>query len=86
MAFIGSTFGQLFYAVLLLINAVAVLHEERFLAKVGLGQVQSQNQFDPNSISLRSKVVNLISAVRTLLRFPLIGINVLVIIYELIFG
>lgn len=72
-------FGTLFYVSLLLINAVAILHQDRFLNKIGMGQSQ-----DPNSVQAR--IVNVISSIRTLLRFPLIALNILVIIYELLLG
>ncbi|KAI7850545.1 Yos1-like protein [Circinella umbellata] len=78
--------GQLFYAILLFINAIAVLSEERFLARIGWSA-----QVDPGfgveqSQSVKYKIVNLISAVRTLMRIPLIAINVVVIVYELLLG
>ncbi|KAL2916739.1 hypothetical protein HK105_203518 [Polyrhizophydium stewartii] len=79
-------FYDLLLASLLLVNAVAVLHEERFLARIGLSQsvYQQQPGFDPNSV--RFKIINLITAVRTLLRFPLVLLNVLVIVYKLLLG
>ncbi|KAI8927753.1 Yos1-like protein [Entophlyctis helioformis] len=80
-------FGTLFYVSLLLVNAIAVLHEERFLARIGLSQTGFQMQpggVDPTSI--KHKLINLISAVRTLLRFPLVLLNIVVIVYELILG
>lgn len=42
--------------------------------------------FGQEESSTKSKVVHLIGAVQTLLRIPLIGINILVIVYELILG
>ncbi|CAL9734659.1 protein transport protein Yos1p [Monosporozyma servazzii] len=80
--------GRLFYVILLLINAVAVLSEERFLSRIGLGKssTDASNVFGQQESSTKSKVVQLIGAVQTLLRIPLIGINVLVIIYELLLG
>ncbi|TPX58815.1 hypothetical protein PhCBS80983_g02880 [Powellomyces hirtus] len=105
MAFMLSL-GTLFYVGLLFINAIAVLHEERFLARsksteahmnkgtlaedyreelVGLGPSSSQG-FGDQSATVKYKVINLISAIRTLLRFPLVAINIVVIAYELIFG
>ncbi|KAI9272538.1 Yos1-like protein [Sporodiniella umbellata] len=78
--------GHLFYVSLFLINAIAVLSEERFLARIGW-TVQPESGFgNEQSQSIKYKTVNLISAVRTLMRIPLIGINIIVIIYELIFG
>ncbi|XDT05154.1 Yos1-like [Nakaseomyces glabratus] len=89
--------GRLFYVTLLLINAVAVLSEERFLSRIGLGRSGSEAPaFGQNANSTKSKVVQLIGAVQTLLRnrtmqepthsVPLIGINILVIVYELLLG
>ncbi|KAG2223160.1 hypothetical protein INT45_011506 [Circinella minor] len=54
--------GQLFYAILLFINAIAVLSEERFLARIGWSA-----QVDPGfgveqTQSVKYKIVNLISA------------------------
>ncbi|KAL1931468.1 hypothetical protein VTP01DRAFT_9611 [Rhizomucor pusillus] len=78
--------GQLFYAILLFINSIAVLSEERFLARIGWSA-----QVDPGfgidqSQSVKYKIINLISAVRTLMRIPLIAINIVVIMYELLLG
>lgn len=87
--------GKLFYVILLLINAVAVLSEERFLRrseyhistkcfyeqsnkpiltrfffpKVGLGSNSNQGAvFGQQESTTKSKLVQLISAVQTLLR------------------
>ncbi|KAN0064408.1 hypothetical protein ACQY0O_002606 [Thecaphora frezii] len=88
--------GGIFYVTLLLINAIAILNEERFLARVGWSSNQPQS-FDqgfgappPGSmgqdLSIKARLINLISAVRVLMRIPLIGVNIIVIIYELILG
>ncbi|KAL7422953.1 hypothetical protein Q5752_002251 [Cryptotrichosporon argae] len=96
--------GQLIYIPLLLTNAIAILNEERFLAKIGLSTRAAQTAnagfghapaagFDAfgapaaaDGASFKAKAINLISAVRTLMRLPLIVINILVIIYELVLG
>jgi hypothetical protein len=129
--------GGIFYIGLLLINAVAVLSEDRFLARsayllvvftfccrhltlptVGWSSIQPPNSvgFQQNydhgagygnpaqDIGVKGRLINLISAVRTVMRstchpisvsdtnndqartVPLIGINIVVIIYELILG
>ncbi|EEU06491.1 Yos1p [Saccharomyces cerevisiae JAY291] len=81
--------GRLFYVILLLINAVAVLSEERFLRRsIGLGRSNDETPvFGQDQNTTKSKVVQLIGAVQTLLRsIPLIGINILVIVYELLLG
>ncbi|SGY97320.1 BQ5605_C035g11395 [Microbotryum silenes-dioicae] len=115
MAFFGL--GSLAYFILLLINAVAILHKERFLAPLGLttsssnAQVAFQSGSNPVSptyqtgfetyggsigdgargvagdgMSIKSRAIMLVDAIRTLMRIPLIPINIVVIIYELVFG
>ncbi|KAK9480108.1 Yos1-like protein [Lipomyces japonicus] len=79
--------GRLFYVILLLINSIAILSEDRFLARIGWSTAQVDNGFGvSDSQSVKNKLINLISAVRTLMRIPLIGINSVVIVYELILG
>lgn len=86
--------GKLLYVIILTVNGIAVLSEDRFLNRIGWGsssassQAQTQYQFnvDTNDSSVKQKLINLISAIRTLLRVPLIGINIVVILYELILG
>jgi len=85
-------FTHILYASLLAVNSVAILSEERFLARVGWStsslQQQAQSQGEPggygNGGTLKQRTVMLISAVRTLMRLPLIPLNVLVILYELV--
>jgi len=83
--------GQIFYILLLLINSLAVLSEDRFLAKIGWAArgstgVPAYGAQDPYGESAHVKLINLIAAIRTLLRIPLIAVNSVVIIYELILG
>lgn len=93
--------GGILYVALLLINAMAVLSEDRFLVRIGWSSVQPQNAnagfqqpYDQagvygggaQDVGVKVRLINLISAVRTLMRIPLIGINLLVIIYELVLG
>ncbi|KAI5120683.1 hypothetical protein M0805_006972 [Coniferiporia weirii] len=96
------TIGTILYVGLLLVNAMAILNEERFLARIGwtsqaqhMAQQQTFAQpYDPYSgmagqqqdVGVKVKLVNLIGAVRTLMRVPLIFVNVGVIIYELLLG
>ncbi|KAJ9117174.1 hypothetical protein QFC20_000317 [Naganishia adeliensis] len=103
-------FGTALYVGLLLTNAIAILSEERFLAKIGwstLSYTQAQQSanagfgnvpHDPYSNfggsggdevtqqGIKQRLIALISAVRTLMRIPLIVANVLIILYELILG
>ncbi|TFL06023.1 Yos1-like protein [Pterulicium gracile] len=93
--------GTLFYVSILLLNAVAVLSEERFLARIGFSsssfQQQQTNaqgftQYDASGqpvaadISIKAKIVDLITAIRTLMRIPLIAINIVTIVYEIVLG
>ncbi|XP_069137610.1 immediate early response 3-interacting protein 1-like [Argopecten irradians] len=74
---------SLIEAVILCLNAVCVLHEERFLAKIGWGTDQRGFGEDP---SMKTQLLNLIRSIRTVMRIPLIGINVMVIGFKLILG
>jgi len=85
--------GGIFYACLLLVNALAVLNEERFLARIGWSSSSSAPQtynhgYEPptEGDSIKARIINLIAAVRTLMRIPLIAINTIVIVYELTLG
>lgn len=87
--------GRLLYVIVLSVNGIAVLSEDRFLNRIGWGQLsqlaaQFQNQYGmlatANDASIKSRLVTLISAIRTLLRLPLIVVNVLIVLYELILG
>jgi len=93
--------GTIFKVALLLINSLAVLNEERFLARIGWLSASQQPRdsqsayqaYDQSGygvtqqdIGIKARLVDLISAVRTLMRIPLIIINIIVIIYELLLG
>jgi len=81
--------GSLFYISVLLVNAIAILSEDRFLARIGWSASSFEPSFGaagPDSTSIKAKIVNLIASVRTLMRIPLIAINTLVIVYELVLG
>jgi len=94
------TIGNILYVALLLINAVAVLSEDRFLARIGWTSTQPQNSnagfhqsydqsgygYAQQDVGVKVRMINLISAVRTLMRIPLIGLNLVVIVYELVLG
>ncbi|KAG0328313.1 hypothetical protein BGZ99_005666 [Dissophora globulifera] len=68
---------------LLFVNAIAILNEDRFLARIGWGR----QVVDPyGQESVKARLVHLISAVRTLMRIPLIGLNVVAILYLVILG
>ncbi|XP_023231493.1 immediate early response 3-interacting protein 1 [Centruroides vittatus] len=79
------TLYNLFEAILLCVNAIAVLHEERFLAKVGWGKDQANRGFGDEQ-GIKYQLINLIHSVRTVMRIPLIFFNILTIIFKLILG
>lgn len=85
-------FGKFLYVGLLLLNAVAILSEDRFINRLGLGtsNTQSSNQFNQfgevSGSSVKGRLINLIGATRTVLRLPLILINTVVILYLIPFG
>ncbi|XP_022334610.1 immediate early response 3-interacting protein 1-like [Crassostrea virginica] len=74
---------SLIEAVILCLNAVCVLHEERFLAKIGWGSDQRGFGEAPG---MKTQALNLIRSIRTVMRIPLIGINIVVIALKLVFG
>ncbi|XP_037936485.1 immediate early response 3-interacting protein 1 [Teleopsis dalmanni] len=78
------TLWTLIEASLLCLNAVCVLHEERFLAKFGWGARPQANEFgDP---SAKAQMLNLIRSIRTVAKIPLIFLNILAILFKLILG
>ncbi|CAK43936.1 uncharacterized protein An01g08465 [Aspergillus niger] len=77
-----------FFVIILLINSLAVLSEDRFLARIGWGRTQNDPAFGAtyDTTSVKAKTINLIASVRTVMRIPLIVINTIIIVYELILG
>lgn len=78
-------FYSLLEAALLCINAVAVLNEERFLSKVGWGGDQTIGGFGEEP-GMKAQLINLIRSIRTVMRVPLIFLNVATILLKLVFG
>lgn len=96
--------GTILYVAVLLVNAIAILNEERFLSRIGwtASRPQAANAsfqtYDQTSygggggggaqgeVGMKAKGVELVTAVRTLLRIPLIAVNVVIIVYELLLG
>ncbi|KAF2857697.1 Yos1-like protein [Piedraia hortae CBS 480.64] len=87
MATLFFSFGGLFQITILLVNSIAVLSEDRFLARIGWGTYQEQGfgQSASND-GFRAKTINLIHSIRTLMRIPLIFLNLMVIIWSVAFG
>ncbi|KAF9259512.1 Yos1-like protein [Marasmius fiardii PR-910] len=93
--------GTIIYVAVLLVNAIAILNEERFLSKIGwtASRPQTANAgfqtYDQTGygsgvpqgdVGMKAKGVELVTAVRTLLRIPLIAVNIAIIVYELLLG
>ncbi|XP_023168169.1 immediate early response 3-interacting protein 1 [Drosophila hydei] len=78
------TLWTLIEASLLCLNAVCILHEERFLAKFGWGRHAGQQDF--GTPSAKDQVLNLIRSIRTVAKIPLIFLNVIAIIFKLLLG
>lgn len=79
------TLWRLFEATILFLNAVCVLHEERFLAKMGWWKAAPVQGFGEPP-SFKTQILNLMYSIRTVTRIPLIFINTLVIVIKLILG
>lgn len=71
------TLWALLEAGLLIVNAICVLHEQRFLAKVGWASNNARGFGEPQGV--REQVMNIIHSTRTVMRIPLIFVNIVVI-------
>ncbi|CAB11645.1 Protein transport protein yos1 [Schizosaccharomyces pombe] len=78
-------FGNILYVTLLLLNAVAILSEDRFLGRIGWSQSAALG-FGDRQDTIKSRILHLIRAIRTVMTFPLIAINTIVIVYNLVLG
>ncbi|XP_014218203.1 immediate early response 3-interacting protein 1 [Copidosoma floridanum] len=79
------TLWSLYEATILVLNAVCILHEERFLRKYGWGANQNVQGFgEPPSV--KSQLMHLLRSIRTVVRIPLIFFNIVTIFIKLIFG
>ncbi|PNS20269.1 hypothetical protein CAC42_5719 [Sphaceloma murrayae] len=65
-----------------------LIYKDRFLARIGWSSAAQDPGFGgvQDTTSVKAKIVNLIASVRTLMRIPLIAINAVIILYELILG
>ncbi|KAJ9661822.1 hypothetical protein H2198_001787 [Neophaeococcomyces mojaviensis] len=85
-------FGNIIYIGVLLLNAVAILSEDRFLARIGMGRNAYANvdpgfgARQPDTESVKYKLVVLINSTRTVMRAPLIVVNAAIITYLLVAG
>ena len=81
---VAFTLYSLLQAALRCVNAIAALHEERFLKNIGWGSDQGIGGFKEPGI--KSQLMNLIRSVRTVMRVPLIIVNSIAIVSLLLFG
>ncbi|XP_019560029.1 immediate early response 3-interacting protein 1 [Aedes albopictus] len=79
------TLWSLIEASLLCLNAVCILHEERFLAKFGWG-ASAQVQGFGEAPTVKAQVLNLVRSIRTVAKIPLIFLNIVAIIFKLLLG
>ncbi|KAK7868542.1 hypothetical protein R5R35_004824 [Gryllus longicercus] len=79
------TLWNLYEASLLCLNAICVLHEERFLAKIGWSAHQNIQGFGEQP-TIKNQILNLVRSIRMVTRIPLIFLNILTIIVKLILG
>jgi len=79
------TLWSLIEASLLCLNAVCILHEERFLNKVGWGATAQVQGFGEPTTT-KSQMLNLVRSIRTVAKIPLIFLNIVAIIFKLLLG
>ena len=80
----GFSLYSLIEAAILFVNAAAILHEERFLAKFGWGAERTGGFGEEPGI--KTQFLNFIRSVRTVMRVPLIFMNCGTILCLLLFG
>ncbi|KAK9415312.1 hypothetical protein SUNI508_02160 [Seiridium unicorne] len=81
--------GSFFQIAVLLLNAVAILSEDRFLARIGLSSATHDPAFGAGpggDQTFKYKLMNMIASVRMVTRIPLVLVNTLIIFYELLLG
>lgn len=70
----------LLQSALLVVNAIAILNEDRLLRRYGW----ARNQVDRNQEGFKARTMDLIHSVQTVMRIPLLFVNSLVIVIKLI--
>lgn len=79
------TLWALLEAGLLVVNAICVLHEQRFLSKIGWASDSASRGFGEQQ-GVKAQILNIIHSTRTVMRIPLIFINTLVIVKKVLLG
>ncbi|KAA0192202.1 Immediate early response 3-interacting protein 1 [Fasciolopsis buskii] len=70
-------------AIVLMLNAVCILHERRFLSRIGWAR-EDKDFSAPSTV--KSQFLNIIHSIRTVMRVPLIGVNLTIILLKLVAG
>ncbi|KAK8388289.1 hypothetical protein O3P69_020349 [Scylla paramamosain] len=76
---------SLLEAAVLCLNAVCVLNEERFLSKLP-GWGGSHVQGFGEEPGIKTQIFHFIRSVKTVMKYPLIPLNICIILFKLIFG
>lgn len=76
----GLSIYSLLQSILLVVNAIAVLNEDRLLRHYGW----ARNQVDRNEDGFKARSMDLIHSVQTVMRIPLLLVNSLVIVIKII--
>lgn len=71
---------SLLQSALLVVNAIAILNEDRLLRPYGL----ARNQVDRSEQGFKSRTLDLIHSVQTVMRIPLLFVNSFVILIKMI--
>lgn len=80
----GFSLWNIFKAGLLVTNAILILHRKRFLARVGLDDVNNIG-CDPSERPFQVQAIGLLNAVQYL-KVPVIAANILTIVFEMLLG
>jgi hypothetical protein len=82
----GLGIWSIIKACLLMTNAGAILHETRLLPRIGMPHVgASPPGYANEDAGVKQKIAGLLNAVRYL-RVPLIFINILAVVFEIVLG
>lgn len=80
----GLSIAEFFKAALLVLNAMAILSERRVLQPMGLAGTPGAVAGD--GTEAKTQIAQVLASVRMLLRWPLIILNGLTVVFILIFG
>ncbi|XP_045593258.1 immediate early response 3-interacting protein 1 [Procambarus clarkii] len=76
---------SLLEAIVLCVNAVCILNEERFLSKLP-GWGGSHVHGFGEEPGVKTQIFHFIRSIKTVMKYPLIPVNIAIIIFKLIFG